>query len=1271
MFRQLLLVIFIVLSNMLMAQDNWKFTHLTPDEGLSTGTVNCTLKDSKGFVWIGTVDGLNRYDGYNLKVFKNDKNDPASISGNVVVSLAEDKDGRIWIGTRSNGLNVFDWSTEEFTRVTEDNFDGQIPSVQSRKILVTKDNNILFATQGDGIAVYYSKENRFEKFLNDPENPESLASNTVFDIVEESPGIYWVGAHAQGVIRFDLNQKKFQFIEYNASHKVTEINRKPTLRDSRGNLWLGTDGKGAVKYEINTGRFEYFTIDNGLSMNIITCFFEDEKGNILIGTDGRGIDIYNPDTRRFSNMSSKILDDESLSSNAVYEIKKDDSGVIWVSTFRGGVNIYSKYRKKFHLFEQMPYENNTISFNSVIALNQTRDGYVWIGTDGGGLDRLDPKTKKFVHYQHSESNPNSISSNVAIAIEEDRNGYLWVGTYSGGVTRLDRNTGRFKSYLPDQNNPNAVNSRNIWAVLEDSEGTIWLGELGGGLAKYNPAIDGFSHYMSGGEASISSNLIVTMLEDSRGNFWIGTEDGGLNLFNRNSETFEVFRNIPGDSTSIPNNNIRALHEDSKGNLWIGTAEGMMLMDLNSKKLQMSEVTNLLSNPVINGIQEDAQNNLWISTNKGLSKYNPFTKDIINFTTADGLQGTEFNYTSSVTTKSGEMYFGGIKGLNYFHPEEVTQSNYNPKVEITDIRLFDKSIKDYQDKNGEGLIETSIMELEELTLRHDQNVLAVEFTALDFTSPKSNKYKYRLEGFNDDWVEVGADKRVAQYTNLDPDTYLLKIRGTNSDGIFSTDERELTITVLPPWWSTWWFRGLMLMLFLGLIAVITIWRQKQIRLQKKHLQDEVDEATSQVMERNRTLQAQQESLKGAIDDTNYVIKEAVESGNFSARIDIESKEGEWRALGESINKLFDSILTPFNSINSIVNSMADSDLSVRYTGEAKGDVKRITDNLNSALSNLSDLLDDIIDQTDTIKSSSEEMQVTSEEMNVSTKEIAASIAEMSRGAQSQVQRIDEASNLLEGILRFSTEVGDQAESINAAAERGVDQSDKGKDLIASVDDSMKRIMAISGDTDKAIRILSNRSEEISRVLNIIKDIASQTNLLALNAAIEAAKAGESGRGFSVVAEQIRKLAEDSGSSTTEIEEMIGEIQYAISSTAGLIQEMSNSVEGGVEASQHASISFEELAASYSQTLRLSERIVGATRQQTHDVSKVVELMESVVVISEQTASGTEEIASSSSELSTGMSEYTNKTREVTDIVDSLKDKVGQFTLKKDQTSPDTE
>lgn len=1240
----------------LFAQADWKFTHITPDEGLSTGTVNCTLKDSKGFIWIGTVDGLNRYDGYSLKIYKNDQTDSTSLSNNVINTLAEDSLGRIWIGTREGDISIFDWNTESFSHFRAGPNPGQLPTYQVKDIVIDG-GLVLIGSQGGGLLIYDWKNNKFNVLNYDPENPASIASNTIFKILKDSPGKFWIGCHGNSLDLFDAKSLTFKHHRYNKAFFPPESNRKPLLKDTKGNIWIGTDGRGAVKYNVAKDSYEYFNMDNGLSLNIITAFYEDERGYVYIGTDGQGIDIYDPNTGAFTRMKSSLLNPESLSSDAVYEFYEDDSGVIWVSTFRGGVNIYSKYKYKFHTWKQVPGETNSLSFNSVIAITETRDGMIWIGTDGGGLDMLNPETNQIKHYQPS-SNPHSISSNVAIALEEDRNGNLWVGTYAGGINKFDRKTGQFKHYLPSDTNPYSVKSKNIWTVLEDREGTIWIGELGGGLGKYIPEKDGFIHYQATGEpGALSNNLIFTLLEDTHGNLWVGTEVGGLNLLDRETEKFKVYKNDPEDPNSLPNNSIRALHEDRKGQLWIGTAQGMSIIDLKSMEVSNSPVTQLLSNPVINGILEDDQQNLWISTNKGLSKYNPETNEIINFSMADGLQGTEFNYTSSVRTHDGRMYFGGIKGMNDFHPNDVLLSNYQPKVVITDIRLFDESIT-----KESGLLSSSLINLESLTLKHDQNVLAIEFAALDFASPLSIKYQYKLEGFNESWVNTTSADRQARYTNLDPGDYTLIIKATNSDGIISENERKLHITVLPPWWATLWFRISALIIILTAVIVISKWRRNQIKLQKQILQDKVDEATSQVWEQNKALQGQQESLRGAITDTNFVIKEAVESGNFSARIDTTNKEGEWRELGESINTLFDSILTPFTNLNQIINSMAESDLSTRYSGSAKGDVKRITENLNKALDNLSELLEEIISQTENIRSSSDEMMVTSEEMNVSTREIASSIAEMSRGAQSQVKRIDEASSILEGILRFSSDVGNQAKSINKAAIKGVEQSDTGKSLINKVDESMLKIKNVSEETNHAFGILSHQSEEISRVLSIIKEIAGQTNMLALNAAIEAAKAGESGRGFSVVAEQIRKLAESSGSSTTEIENMIDEIQSAIKNTARLFVEMGSSIEGGVEASQHASVSFQHLADSYSQTLQLSEKIVGATGQQTDDVRRVVELMEGVVVISEETAAGTEEIASSSSELSSGMSAYSEKTKTVSETVVRLQEKVNQFKLK---------
>ena len=557
----------------------------------------------------------------------------------------------------------------------------------------------------------------------------------------------------------------------------------------------------------------------------------------------------------------------------------------------------------------------------------------------------------------------------------------------------------------------------------------------------------------------------------------------------------------------------------------------------------------------------------------------------------------------------------------------------------------------------------MVDLEEFTLNYKQNVFELEFASLDFTVPSKNKYRYMLEGFDENWIEVNADRRYVSYTSIAPGDYTFMVQGTNSDGIWSTSERKIEIEITPAWYNTWFFRITCLSLIIG--SVIYFYR-KRIADEKRNqqiLEQKVQEASERLEGQNRELLAQQDGLKGAIEDTSYVIKEAVESGNYGARIDVTGKTGEWKQLGELINKLFESIVLPFSHINAIVDGMAGGDLTQRYdTSEAKGNILSLANNLNSSLDTLSSLLSDVVGQVKVIGESTQDMNITGQEINSTSSEIATAISEMSRGAQDQVTRTDESSVLIEGILNSSGDMGNQANSINEAAIRGVNNSEEGTKLISEVGSNMKKILEGSDETNEAMGVLTKSTEEISRVLRIIKEIASQTNLLALNAAIEAAQAGDAGRGFAVVADEVRKLAEDSNKSVKEIEGLVNDLQSATKSTTKVISQMDGDITRGESASQKAVQAFNDISVSCSQTQQLAEKIVEATQQQTDDIKKVVQITESVVVIAEETASGSEEVAASSSELSSGMTNYSEKVEKVSNIVDELILKVERFRLK---------
>jgi ligand-binding sensor domain-containing protein len=849
-FRKLFPVIIILsVYNGLQSQIDYRFDHLNSESGLPDNTVNCVYQDSKGFMWFGTNDGLCRYDGYSISVFRNDPEVPSSISDNVIMDIKEDGKGKLLIGTRNGGLNIFDINKETFTHFNSGSASyHSLSNNNVRTIFVDNKGRIWIGTLGGGLFYFNQEEGKFKQYRHDNKDKQSISDDYVYSIIGASPGKLWIGVEGGGIDLFDIKSGKFTYFEFEKDYfSSRQVFGKKLFKDSKGNLWIGTNGYGAYKMNTRNNNFVHFTYipdGNGLKSNIISSFLEDKTGNIWIGTDGGGINIYDPSSGKFRYLQNNAYYPCSISSNAVYCLFMNRNETVWAGTFRGGVNLYNPYKYKFIHYTQNPADENSLSYKSVLAIYEDKNHSVWIGTDGGGLNEFNPVTKSFKHYINDPHDKSTIPSNVIKSVYEDSRGNLWLGTYAKGLIYFDRRRNKFINYVHNPDDKNSIGHMNVWAIYEDSKNNLWIGLMGGGLDLFDRDKRIFRHYTSveNDQKTLSLNSVKIIYEDKKGNLWIGTEGGGLNLFHRENQQFKRFTHKPEDSTSLENNDVRALYEDKSGNFWVGTANGLCLFNREKKTFQTFDEKDGLPNNVINGILEDDEGYLWLSTNKGLSKFDKKKHTFRNYSVSDGLQANDFNYTSSLRSSTGEMYFGGSNGFNVFNPAKIKDNPYHPEVVLTRFRLFDKYIDVGDTINERILFSQPVYRTKHLKLGWKENVFSVEFAALDFSSPMKHKFMYILEGFDDDWIHTDASTRHATYMNLKADEYIFRVKASNNDGIWSDKEAVLYITITPPWWKTTWFRILFILGVISILAAGYLWRVKNLRQQQRMLESTVENRT---------------------------------------------------------------------------------------------------------------------------------------------------------------------------------------------------------------------------------------------------------------------------------------------------------------------------------------------------------------------------------------------------------------------------------------------
>jgi ligand-binding sensor domain-containing protein/signal transduction histidine kinase len=859
-----------------------KFSRMEVGSGLSNSNVTCILQDSKGFLWFGTQDGLNKFDGYNFKVYRNNPDDTASLLTNAINCIFEDSQKKIWVSTRSGGLQYYDNKLDRFVRISEFSTNTHILQITE------DDNNNVWITGNRYLDAFVAQLDRstgkWKNFILFP------SKEPVESLLKESEDEFWLGVRRGGFLKWNkrTNTVKRYLHDPENSESPACFDIHQILKDTNGYLWIASS-EGLSKFEIKSEKFTNFTANPSSPGSLLVNPIRQitwADGRLLLATENGGLSRMDTTTNQFTNFLFDKNDPNSLSDNSVWSVYRDHQNRIWIGTFSKGLCVIDKLQNKFSQLD-IVLENDIVN-----AIYQDHKERIWIGTEGG-IVRKDGNRVRY--YKHEPDQKGSLSSDPILSTYEDSQNRMWFGTWAGGLNRYDEKTERFISYLPDDKNAKSLSDPNVYSIREYSKTKELLVSSYKGLNILTDEKNGiFENYKEGENGA--NNYIRSIYEDSNGNIWLGTIEE-LDVYDTQNKKIIRFDSRTNKKEIRTSKIVNCILEDKKKRLWVATTIGLELI-IDKKFIKRFTTKDGLPNNIVNGILEDNKGNLWLSSTEGISKFNPDNKTIQNYNVSDGLLGNEFKPNACFKSKDGLFFFGG-KGVNVFDPDNIQQNPYVPPVYITDFKIFNKSVTIGE---KDSLLKSHIGEVQEIYLPYQYTVFSLEFAALNFSSSNKNRYAYKLENFESDWNDVG-NQRSATFTNLDAGTYTFRVKASNNDGLWNETGASLIIHILPPFWKTWWFKTMIGLLIVGLAIAYYKIRVHAVEQQNKKLESLVAKRTEELEQTNEELVNRDEEIRTQNNEL-FNQREELASQNEelqSARQVIEKQNNEIKLRNESLEE----------------------------------------------------------------------------------------------------------------------------------------------------------------------------------------------------------------------------------------------------------------------------------------------------------------------------------------------------------------------------------